>query len=156
MTEYCRLNEIYKALDNKAHELSNLLHCGFGYYNGHYSRSTSGDYEMEYFPIPVLTVENLCDIEIGLNRISITTKLSRDAALSYDFEKIKTYDFEAYGVENYLDDFYITGDTMDSMIEKMMQSKEKTFFFSFYFSYEAVSDIIGEFVAFLRENGFFY
>ena len=36
----------------------------------------------------------VCDIEIELNQISITTKLSRDQALSYEFANIKTFPFE--------------------------------------------------------------
>lgn len=154
--ERCRLNEIYKELDTKALEISSIFHCAFGYYNRHYSKDEAGNYEIEYFPIPVITIKGICDIEIGLNQISITTKLSRNQVLSYDFEKIKTYSFEAYGVENYLDDFYIAGNTIDDMIENIMKSKEENIFFSFYFPYETNSDIICEFVKFLSKDGFFY
>lgn len=62
---------------------------------------------MDYFPIPVITNKGTCDIEINLDQISITTKLTRNGALSYDFEKVKAYSFEAYGVKNYLDDFLL-------------------------------------------------
>lgn len=156
MIECHQLNEMYKELDEKAQAISNSFHCDFNYYNRHYSRGESGDYEIEYFPIPVITIKGICDIEIGLNQISVTTKLSRNGALSYDFEKVKTYSFEAYGVENYLDDFYTAGNTIDVMIDKIMKSEEENIFFSFYFSHEVDSDSICEFVKFLSEDGFFY
>ena len=154
--ERCQLNEIYGKLDKKAHEISKSLHCTFDYYNGHYYRNESGNYEMEYFPIPVITIKGTCDIEIELNQISITTKLTKDDALSYDFDKVKSYSFEAYGVENYIDDFYIAGNTIDDMIEKIMKSEEENIFFSFYFPYEVDSGTVCEFVKFISAEGFFY
>ncbi len=151
-----QLNEIYRKLDTKAREISKLLHCTFSYYNGHYYRNESGDYEMDYFPIPVITIKGVCDIEIALNQISITAKLPRDKAISYDYKKVKPYSFEAYGVENYLDDFYIAGNTIETMIEKIMKSEEENIFFSFYFPYDVNSGTVCEFVQFIRTEGFFY
>lgn len=152
----CLLNGIYEKLDKKARELSGLLHCDFAYYNGHYYRNESGKYEMEYFPIPVITINGLCDIEIELNQISVTTKLSKNDAVSYNFDKLKSYNFEAYGVENYLEDFYIDGNTIESMIEKIIKSKEENIFFTFSFHYEVDPKIICEFIKFINSEGFFY
>ena len=154
--ERIELNEIYKKLDEKAREISELLHCTFGYYNGHYHRNTSGHYDMDYFPIPVVTVKDICDIEVDLTQISITAKLTRDKALSYDFDQLGAYSFEAFGVENYLDDFYVAEDTIDTMIDKIMKSKEENIFFSFCFPYEENSDTIYNFVNFIQKEGFFY
>ena len=156
MIERSLLNEIYKELDLKALEISSVFHCTFGYYNRHYSKDDAGNYETEYFPIPVIAIKGICDIEIGLNQISVTTKLTRNKVLSYDFDRVKDYSFEAYGTENYLEDFYISGDTIDNMIENIMKSREENIFFSFYFSYETDTDIICNFVRFLSRDGFFY
>lgn len=154
--ERSELNEIYIKLDHKARGISKLLRCNYGYYNGHYHRNESGDYQMDYFPIPVIEKKGICDIEIELDQVSITTKLTRDDALSYDFEKLKAYHFEAYGVENYLDDFYTEGDTIDTMLKKIVESKEENIFFSFYFPYEADADSICDFVKYISAEGFFY
>ena len=151
-----QLNEIYNKLDNKAREISQSLKCDFAYYNGHYSKNTKGDFEKDYFPIPVISVQGLCDIEIDLEQISVTTKLTKDAVLAYDFEKLRGYRFEAYGVENYLDDFYIAGDTISEMKEKVKQSSEENVFFSFIFSFEVESDAVCKFVNFISVEGFFY
>lgn len=154
--ERSELNEIYRKLDEKAREISELFHCAFGYYNGHYHRNESGDYDMDYFPIPVVTVKDICDIEIDLTQVSITTKLTRDKALSYNYNKLSSYSFEVFGVEKYLDDFYVVGNTIDTMINKIMKSNEENIFFSFYFPYEATSDTIYSFVNFIQKEGFFY
>ena len=154
--ERCKLNEIYRRLDLKAREISQLLNCSFAYYNGHYSKNAMGNYEMDYFPIPVVSLKGVCDIEIDLDKISVTTKLSRDAALSYNFEKVKSFNFEVYGVENYLDDFYIAGDTISEIKERIRKSQEQNVFFSFSFPFEVASDVVREFVNFLGGEGFFY
>ena len=151
-----KLNEIYKKLDDKVQAISKLLHCTFGYYNGHYHKNTAGNYEKDYFPIPVISVKGLCDVEIELNQISITTKLTRNKAISYNYEKLKSYHFEAYGVENYLDDFYLEGDTISSMIEKIKASKEENVFLSFYFPFEVPAGVVSEFVNFIAKEGYFY
>ena len=151
-----QLNEIYQNLDSKAKEISKILNCDFGYYNGHYYKDESGNYKTDYFPIPVISLKGICDIEIGLNQISVTTKLTRVRAISYNFDKVKSYSFEVYGVENYLDDFYLAGDTITAMIEKIKSSHEENIFFTFYFPYETASSSVCEFVDFIREEGFFY
>ena len=151
-----QLNDVYKKLDEKAREISKLLDCDFCYYNGHYHKNSSGNYEMEYFPIPVLTLKGVCDIEIELNQISVTTKLTRDNAISYDFIKFQSYNFEAYGVENYLDDFYLDGDTLSSMKDRIKSSNEQNVFFSFYFPFEVESSVVREFVELISKEGFFY
>lgn len=153
---YLQLNEIYEKLDEKAHKLCDIFHCTFGYYNGHYHKNQDGEYEIEYFPIPVLSIKGLCDIEIGFNQISVTTKLLRDKAISFNYNKVKGYPFEAYGVENYLDDFFLAGDTIERRIDKILKSKEENIFFSFYFPNNADTDTICEFIEFIARDGFFY
>lgn len=151
-----QLNEIYEKIDKKAHEISEIIHCPFGYYNGHYYKNQYGNYEVDYFPIPVISIKGLCDIEIGLDQISVTAKLTREKAVSYNYEKVKDYSFEAYGVENYLEDLFIAEDTIESMIDKIIKSKEENIFFSFCFPYDTEAVIVCEFVKFIVKEGFFY
>lgn len=151
-----QLNDVYKELDKKARDISKLLGCTFAYFNGHYSLNESGEYETDYFPIPVLSLKGVCDIEIGLDLISVTAKLTKERAITFDFEKIKSYNFEAYGEENYLDDFFVGGDTIESMLEKIKNSKEKNIVFSFAFQSNTDSCALSEFVNFIKSEGFFY
>lgn len=81
------LNQVYSRLELKRAELTYaLFHRIFelesGFYNGHYRKQEDGRFYMDYYPIPVISVKNYCDIEIGLNNISISTNLKRNAALS--------------------------------------------------------------------------
>ena len=161
----CRedLNEIYKKLESKMHDITALLtslHNGFdftcGYFNGHYHKDANGKYVMDYFPIPVITVNGLCDIEIDFEKISISTKLEREEALKYEYEKLSEYVFEAYGVEGYLDDFYVEGNTYAELVKNIENSAEKEIGFSFMFSGDVAAEEICKAVKFLRKEGFFY
>ena len=157
------LNEIYRELESRMQKLVapfTSLHKGFdfscGYYSGHYHKDAKGKYVMDFFPIPVVTIKRLCDIEIDLDKISVSTKLSREVALNYSYEKLAGYEFEAYGVDEYLDDFYVKGNTYAELVENIASSKEKEIGFSFLFSKDVDAEVIYECVKFLRKEGFFY
>lgn len=157
------LNEIYKKLENRMHRIIapfTSLHKGFdfscGYYSGHYHKNAEGKYVMDFFPIPVVTVKGLCDIEIDLDKVSVSTKLRREVALNYSYEKLSGYEFEAYGVDGYLDDFYVKGNSYSELVENIASSKEKEIGFSFLFSEDAGAEEIYKCVKSLRKDGFFY
>ena len=157
------LNEIYKKLENRMHKIVapfTSLHKGFdfscGYYSGHYHKNAEGKYAMDFFPIPVVTVKGLCDIEIDLDKVSVSTKLKREVTLNYSYEKLSDYEFEAYGVDGYWDDFYVKGNTYAELVENITRSKEKEIGFSFLFSRDVEADVIYKCVRLLRKEGFFY
>ena len=109
-----------------------------------------------FFPIPVVTVNGLCDIEIDLDKVSVSTKLKREVALIYSYEKLSGYEFEAYGVDEYLDDYYVKGNSYSELVENIASGKEKEIGFSFLFSEDAGAEEIYKCVKFLRKEGFFY
>jgi len=157
------LNEIYRELENRMHRIVALftsLHKGFdcscGYYSGHYHKNAEGKYVMNFFPIPVVTVKGLCDIEIDLDKVSVSTKLRREVALNYSYEKLSDYEFEAYGVDEYLDDFYVKGNSYSELVDNIARSKEIEIGFSFLFSEDVGAEEIYKCVKFLRTEGFFY
>lgn len=101
-----RMNEIYFALPTKQAELFHgLYHRVFelsnGFYNGHEHQTPDGGWQIDYYPIPVISVKGYCDVEISLGGISVTTRKKRKDALDYSSEKLKGYSFEAFGVESY-------------------------------------------------------
>ncbi len=156
------LNDIYRELENRIHKIVapfTSLHKGFdfscGYYSGHYHKNTAGKYVMDFFPIPVVTVKGVCDIEIDLDKVSVSTKLSREVALNYSYEKLSAYEFEAYGVDGYLDDFYVKGNTYAEVVENIARSKEKEIGFTFLFSGDVDAEVIYKCVKFRRKEGFF-
>ena len=157
------LNEVYKKLEVKTNELIaplTAVHKGFpytcGYYSGHYYKNIEGKYEMDFFPIPVISVINICDVEINIDVITVSTKLKRENALNYDYTQLNKFTFEAYGVENYLDDYYIEGGTYSDLINNVKESEEKEIGFSFIFENDLSGQKMYELIKFLRKEGFYY
>ena len=155
------INRVYYELDMRRAQLcSALYHRIFkiesGWYNGHYHKDDDGNWHRESYPIPVISVIGFCDIEIQFDKITVTTKRKRAAALDYSYEKIREYPFEAYGVEDYLSDFYHKGQTIQDLKKNITESDEEEIFFSFSFPLEVDGKVIFEFVKLLRRENFYY
>lgn len=155
------LNNVYYRLEMKQTELfQGLFHRTFdlkrGYYNGNYHRDKSGKYVMEYFPIPIIEVQGFCDVEINLENITVSTKLTKQKAVEYNYDKLMGYSFEAYGVEDYLQDFYALGMTTEELQAAIKESEEKEIGFSFKFDFDITGTEMFEFVKMLRREGFYY
>lgn len=156
------LNRLYRQLDEKAREyISSMtrLHDGFkidtGFYNGHYHKNAEGNYQSDSYPIPVISVRGLCDIEIDFDGISITSKLSKKQLVNFDWNTFGTVGFEVYGVNDYLKDY---GDNRSSAeIRKAVQdSEEKEFFISFYAPLSESGEEVMKFLRRLHKIGFYY
>lgn len=155
------MNTVYYQLEQKCGELMPALkHSIFemecGWFNGHYQKAADGKWVRDAYPIPVITVKGLCDIEIQFDRISVSTKLKRADALSYSYEKVKDYEFEAYGVDDYLTDYYHPGQTIADMKAAIEKSNENEICFSFMLDWETNQEQIYEIVKLLRREGFYY
>lgn len=61
-----------------------------------------------------------------------------------------------YGVEDYLKDYYVEGNTIEELLNNIKLSKEKDIGFAFKLDKNIDGDSIYKFVKFLRRNGFFY
>ncbi len=156
-----QLNAIYSLLERKAYQLLKGLHhrvfdAQLGWYNGHYRMCADGNYSRDYFPIPVIEVKGYCDIEINLDCVTVTAKLKRAKALEYSYEKVSIFSFEAYGVEDYLLDFYTNGSTISQMKDVIRQSNETEIGFNFQLDFDIDGDRIYEFAKLLRKEGFYY
>lgn len=155
------LNQIYRHLDERCTTLTCALRAAafptaYAYYNGHYSKNAEGTYVMDYFPIPVISVDGLCDLELELEAVSISTKLNREHALTFDYEKLACYRFEVFGVEDYLADYYIDGMTFEELRSNLNASAEKEIGFSLRFEADTDTAIIIGTVQFLQREGFYY
>lgn len=154
------INAAYFLLERKRAEIVRFLSReGFalesGWYNGHYRRDEAGDWQRESYPIPVISVKGVCDIEIQFDEISVSAKLKRDAALENSFAAFAGYDFEAYGVRDYLADFYLQGQTVQEMKEKIRVSDEAEIGVSAVFTLDLNSNRLLEFVKLLRQEEFY-
>lgn len=156
-----RMNEIYSTLCGKRAQLCQglthrSLEVSWGFYNGHQHEAPDGGWQMDYYPIPVISVKGLCDVEISLDEVSVTTKKRREDALAYSFEKFCAYPFEAFGVEGYLDTFYRDGAAIDEMKANIAHSEEVEIGFCFSFPWDVNGDEMYEFARLLRQEGFYY
>ena len=155
------LNRLYEPLHTKccsllAHLKGHALAASMGWYNGHYSKNADGQYAMDYYPIPVISVAGCCDIEIGFEQLSVTAKLARSKACQYAFEKLADIPFEAFGVEKYLTDLYDRGMTLAQLRQNIEESREAEIGFSFLFPPETGNEALSAFIAFLHSEGFYY
>lgn len=78
------------------------------------------------------------------------------AALAFPFEKLAEYEFEAYGVEDYLADFYRPEQTEQDLKENIRICDEKEIGFSFVFPFDVDGKQIFEFAKLLYQEGFYY
>lgn len=123
------LNSIYEPLHKRVTAILNELKkldydVIWGYY-GFHSVKIKDEFTTEFFPIPVITVKDICDIGIDLDSIFIEGKLERDAALKFDFSLLQDYNFEVYGVNDYLKDFYNKNLDIVNIPERIRESTEK-------------------------------
>ncbi|RKJ40102.1 hypothetical protein D7X94_09555 [Acutalibacter sp. 1XD8-33] len=154
-------NEIYEQLQTRCGALRHGLRDGmpetkWGWYNGHYYKNDQGEYERAEYPIPVITVQGVCDIEINLDSVSLTTKRGRLETLDYSLDKFAGIPFEVFSIEQYLDpDYYAPGMDMEAFRENIRKSQEKELGFSFQFECDVDSGRMREFVQLLRREGFY-
>ena len=156
-----RLNEVYYPLELKRAELTHALFCPMfdlssGFFNGHYHETPEGTYQMDCYPIPVISVKGLCDIEIDFDGISVSAKKRRRDVLEYSFKVLEGYAFEAFGVEDYLCTYYKEGLSLTDMKQSIAESTEREIGFSFSFPIDINGKTLLDFVKLLRREGFYY
>jgi hypothetical protein len=133
------LNEIYKPLWTKSLEIrAEAAARGFaarsGFYNNHSVRH-GDDFAVEFFPIPVVSVDTLGDIGVDLSCVWAERQISREKALALDYAKMSAIlNFEVYGAEDFLNDFYRFGMEAASTAERILAGNEKQICICLYFS----------------------
>lgn len=144
------LNKLYEPLHKyKTALIKKLTNLNFkiewGYYALHSFRHNNS-YVEEYYPIPVITIEGICDIGIDVNWIFIEGKLARRRAIEFNFSLLKDYNFEVYGINDYLTDFYNETLCLNCINDRIKNSKEQEIGVSVYFNknepYSTLIDVI--------------
>lgn len=121
------------------------------FFGGHFYRDEKGGFAEDTQDIPVISLPGLCDIELGRRGIDVSAKLTRETALEFDYS-VFGGDFEAYGVEDWLSDYYHTGASIETLRENIVRSSEREVFFSFRVEQEKLP----EFVKKIKALGFYY
>ncbi len=142
------LNNIYLPLWEKYNELCKSLKeaeikIAGGFFNNH-SVKHNNTFITEYFPIPVILMENRGDIGIDIDSIWLEIKLTKEMALNLDYTQLaSTYLFEVYGAENYLSDIYNEQTDISDIVNNIHKSEESTLCICFYFNKEVdVSELL--------------
>lgn len=156
-----KLNSEYRRLEGKCEDTARAVaetisDTDVGWFSGHYHKDENGNWCRESYPIPVIALKGLCDAEIHFDRISVSTKLTRERALAHSFANLDGYDFEAYGVEDYLCDFRLRGQDIRKMKENIRACAESEIGFSFFFPFDTDGRQIAKFAKLLRDEGFYY
>ena len=156
-----RLSEVYYPLEMKSFQiLLGLQHRIFdpqlAYYSGHHRKLADGVHRIDYFPLPVITVDGFCDVVIDLDCVTVNSKLRREIALAFAYEQLGAYEFEICGEDD--DTIYHHHPHADTALirEAVLKSSEKNFKLSFRFDFDVDGDTMYEFVKLLRRKGFFY
>lgn len=154
------LNEIYSPLCERMRALSAALAerglpAESGWFCGHYSKDETGQYRMDDFPIPVVTVPGRWDIELGLELTTVSAKLRRAAALALSPEELGDVPFEAYGVEDYLLDLYLPGTDFSRLRENILACGEEEIGFSFCLPTDAPAERVLALMERLSQAGFY-
>lgn len=153
------LNNIYKPLNEYKAKIINYLNLNgysykWGYYNGHYVKNNN-EWLLEEYPIPVITVEEICDIGIDVSHVFIEGKLKRECASQFDFTLLKEYEFEVYGVQNYLNDFYNIALSVEGIKDRILSSNEDEIGVSLFISHEESIENILSVLGTLKRFGFY-
>lgn len=152
--EYKRLElkyyQLWRGLDHRIFDLDG------GWFNGEFERSEDGLWVSQSYPIPVISVKGYCDVEIGFDKITVSTKRKRTDALTRFYAKLRIYDFEVFGSNDCHEVFYCPGMTDEQMKARLRESNEQEIRFRFILPWDTDQEQIYEFVKLLRREGFYY
>ena len=131
------------------------LECASIWHSSHYARDGRGEFRRQAYPIPVVSVEGLCDIELGFLSLSITAKLARAQSLAFPYEALPPCSFESYGVEDYLSNCYHAGQSLEALRKNAASSHETEIGFAFSLPMAIEPELV-DFPIFLKGSGFSY
>ena len=154
------LNCFYKSLLDKVKTIMNKFNgspfkVSYRMVNNHYSKNESGEYELDYYPIPIITISSLADIYLNVSEITVASILKRDDALKLDYTIFGGYYMEAYGVKDFDLDFFSLGSSLDDMKRKIMESDEIEIGHSFTFKIDDPIEKIDILLSHLINNKFY-
>lgn len=123
------LNRVYAPLKEKAVRIVNTLkkldaEVEWAWYSGH-SVSRKGELVYEEFPIPVITVKDVCEIGVDLKGLFIEGKVFASESDEVDFSKLEGLHFCVYGADAYLEDLYDSArDSITDLEEALFDTEE--------------------------------
>jgi len=95
-------------------------------------------YDIQNYPIPVVVVKDEFDIGLNLDGLFIEKFFKKNKIEQIDIIKLQLlFDIvELYGNENCMIDYYISGDSIGNIMEKINNSNEKEIGLAVYIAYD--------------------
>lgn len=155
-----QLNQYYRPLHLQAQELHAILTqfldypIQMGWFNGHYTIDDHGGLKMDYYPIPVISIMGLCDLELDQNQINLTSKLSRQQALNFDYSLLTSWPYTVYPVEDFL--LTLDASNPDRLRTAIQANPEDEFAVSICLPSDIVPEDLISFLTQLDDWGFYY
>lgn len=141
------LNQIYIRANNDYKDLlKRRFVCQLEFFKENYLQ-VDGQYQLQHYPIPIISVNEIGDIGYNLDRIFFEFAFEKEDFLYTDLSYfINHYDsIEIYGGHDCLVDFYQKGDPPEKIRNKVQHSDEQTIMLSVYFEY-AYEGLIDTFI----------
>ena len=159
-----QLTQIYNQLNNKAQRLSCSLNWRIYKFELELHMSSLMYYENEdesdiSYPIPVVQIDKLCDVEYWLDKIIITSRINIKDALVFDFNKLNIYDWELYGCRQYPYLFYNKNDNhiiLDDKLNELIKLDENEIGIQIYLNKDEDSENVIKCIDKLRKFNLFY
>jgi hypothetical protein len=151
------LNAEYGKLDSLVNSICEKLNISYHveFYNGHFSKDKYGNWTEMKYPIPVINIQDLCDIEVDLDVIGVSTRISKEQALKYDWNKLLDYDFEVHGIIDFLSDYHLPPYNISDLQKNIRSSEELEIGVSFNFLNDGKAEKIIELIEFLKMEPFY-
>lgn len=124
------LNGCYSGLLSRRKSIESILRAHglrytTGFYNNHSVRAGE-EWGTEIFPIPVISVQDICDIGVDLNQTFVEGNLGRSQAILFDYRIFDRRSFSVYGCEAFLEDFYREGMELEGIGRLIEASPEES------------------------------
>jgi hypothetical protein len=133
------LNEEYEPLRAHTHAMVKALKkSGFEYEWGFFAQHSvrnGSEWFFEHYPIPVITVKNVCEIGFDIPETFIEFKLKREHAIAFDFSRLQDCRFDIYGINDYLNDIYHIGQDIRDIHAKIEKCDDLEIGISLLFGY---------------------
>lgn len=152
------LNKVYEPIYTHMKGVLNLLkqggyHFDWGYFGQHYVK-LNNEWVLEYYPIPVITIKDICDVGFDINHTFIEFKLKREHAMKFDFSKLHLYKFEVYGINDFLIDFYNKNLDVSLISDRIKNSEEQEIGISLFFKYNENHNILMDAIEILKKENY--
>lgn len=126
-----------------------------GWYNGHYRKGAGGAWQRESFPIPVIHVEGLCEVELPFESIAVTARLTRASALTYRFDRLADYDYELLSAEDMQTEYYHRGMSDSERQTRLEASHEPQLLITVHLPPDVSDGELVRLIGILLQDGFF-